>query len=64
MPLNEEKVLNMEKIGQEIRNNFFQFAQENPSMFGDMKMFMEMSEFLKHNSNLKADFFKMASTRK
>ncbi|KYC53414.1 MAG: putative tyrosine recombinase XerC-like protein [Candidatus Methanofastidiosum methylothiophilum] len=64
MPLNEEKVLNIEKIGQEIRNNFFQFAQENPSMLGDMKMFMEMSELLKHNPNLKADFFKMASKKK
>jgi hypothetical protein len=56
--------LNIEKIGQEIRNNFFQFAQENPSMLGDMKMFMEMSELLKHNPNLKADFFKMASKKK
>lgn len=44
----------------EARNDYFKFAQETPSMLEDM----EMSEFLKHNPNLKADFFKIATKKK
>lgn len=64
MPLNEEKILNIEKTGSEIRNDYFEFAQENPSMLEDMREFMEMFEMLKQNPNLKADFFKIAAKKK
>lgn len=64
MPLKEEKVLTIEKTGSEVRNDYFKFAQENPSMLKDMRTFMEMFEMLKQNPNLKADFFKIAAKKK
>ena len=64
MSLREERLLNIEKIGSEVRNDYFKFAQENPSMLEDMRNFMEMLEILKQNPKMKADFLKMAAKRK
>ncbi|HNV94338.1 MAG: hypothetical protein APG08_00748 [Candidatus Methanofastidiosum methylothiophilum] len=48
----------------EVRNDYFKFAQGNSSMLEDMRASMEMFELMKQNSNLKADFFKMAAKKK
>lgn len=64
MPLKEEKILNIEKTGSEVRNDYFKFAQENPDMLEDMMAFMEMFEIMKQNPNLKTDFFKIASKKR
>ena len=64
MPLKEENILNIEKTGSEIRNDYFKFAQEKPDMLEDMMAFMEMFEIMKQNPNLKTDFFKIASKKR
>jgi len=64
MPLKEEKVLNIEKMGSGVRDDYFQLAQENPIMLEDMRTFMEMFEMLKKSPNVKADFFKIATKKK
>lgn len=64
MSLKEEKVLNMEKMGNWVRDDYFQLAQENPFMLEDMRTFMEMFEMLKKNPNIKADFFKIVTKKK
>jgi len=61
--LKEERILNIEKTGSEVRNDYFKFAQEKPDMLEDMRVFMEMLEMIKQNPKLKADFFKIAAKK-